>query len=71
MKLKYLFFIALLSLLMPGCSKERVYENIYEGMQQREQIVNPPDDPVPPKHPSYDEYKREREEILKDGSGEP
>ena len=54
-----LFFI-----LLPGCEKDRVYENIYDGLQKREQIVNPSNDPIPPEQQSYDAYKREREEIL-------
>jgi hypothetical protein len=50
-----------------GCtSRERVYENIYEGLQMREQIVNPSQEPVPPRPPDYSVYKRDREDILQD-----
>lgn len=51
-----------------GCqSKEKVYQGIYEGLKNREEIVRPSNDPVPQKRPGYDTYKREREVILKDG----
>jgi hypothetical protein len=57
--------ILILFLSAAGCtSKERVYENMYEGLKGREQIVNPSDEPVPPRPPDYSEYKRERENIL-------
>lgn len=46
-------------------SKERVYNSLYEGLHAREQIVNETTAPVPKEHPRYDEYKREREEILR------
>jgi hypothetical protein len=50
-----------------GCaSKEKVYEGVYEGPKQREQIVNPSNEPVPQKLPSYDEYKRERKKALRE-----
>jgi hypothetical protein len=43
-----------------GCaSKEKVYESVYEGLKQREQIVNPSNEPVPQKLPSYNEYLKE------------
>jgi hypothetical protein len=48
--------------------KERVYESIYEGMKQRERIVNPSNDPIPQEQQSYDEYKREREEFITSGN---
>lgn len=58
-----LFFIFILT----GCaSKEKVYQGVYEGLKQREQIVNHSNEPVPQKLPSYDEYKKEREKALKE-----
>jgi len=52
---------------LTGCmSKERVYEGVYEGLKQREQIVNPSNEPESQKLPSYDAYKREREKVLKE-----
>jgi hypothetical protein len=63
--LKYILFTGLLLLLMAGCTKERVYENVYQGLHQRERIVRPPDEPVPQEKHSYHEYQREREESLK------
>ena len=65
MKLKYLFFICFL-VLVAGCEKERVYENIYDGMMKREQILNREDKPIPQEQPSYDQYKKERAKSLKD-----
>ena len=60
-------FILISFLSAVGCtSKERVYENMYEGLKMREQIVNPSDEPVPPRPPDYSEYKRERENILQE-----
>jgi hypothetical protein len=58
-------YMFLLLLFIAGCTKKRVYESIYEGMKQRERIVNPSNDPVPQEQQSYDEYTREREEFLK------
>ena len=58
-------YMFLLLLFIAGCTKERVYESIYEGMKQRERIVNPSNDPIPQEQQSYDEYKREREVFLK------
>jgi hypothetical protein len=52
---------------LTGCaSKEKVYEGVYETLKQRDQIVNPSNEPVPQKLSSYDEYKREREKVLKE-----
>jgi hypothetical protein len=65
---KKAFIGALLIIAAAGCTKDRVYENIYEGMQNREQIVNPADDPIPPTQPSYDAYKRERAKALQQKS---
>lgn len=46
-----------------GCEKDRVYKSIYEGMKNREKIVNPSSDLTHQEQPSYDEYKRERENL--------
>ena len=66
MKFVYLLFLCLLLMFMVGCSKERAYENIYEGLKKREQIVNPSNEPIPREQQSYHEYVREREEVLQD-----
>ena len=61
----FLFFIFAVATL-PGCTgKEPVYRGVYEGLRMREQIVNPSDDPCAPTAPPYDEYREERERILK------
>ncbi|MFQ5586247.1 MAG: hypothetical protein ACE5GF_05425 [Thermodesulfobacteriota bacterium] len=62
---KSLTLICLLIAFLISCSKERVYEGIYEGLQERERILHPSDDPIPQEQRSYDEYKIEREESLK------
>ncbi|MEN8135409.1 MAG: hypothetical protein ABFS18_07710 [Thermodesulfobacteriota bacterium] len=64
MQLRYLSFLFLVLGVVAGCEKERVYEGIYEGMQQRERIINPSNEPIPQEQQSYDEYKRERDEFL-------
>ena len=65
-------FLCLFLLVMAGCARERVYENIYNGLQKREQIVNPADGPIPQDQPSYGQYKRQRADILeKDGEESP
>jgi hypothetical protein len=49
-----------------GCSPtEKVYRNMYNGLQNREQMLNPNDDHLPRENSGYDAYKKEREEILK------
>ena len=54
-----------ISSLVPACaSKERVYENLYEGLQHRERLVNPSEEDVPTEHRDYKDYKREREKAL-------
>lgn len=54
-----------------ACSaKEQLYGNIYEGLQAREQIINETSNPVPKGHPRYDEYQRERDEILRNNQNE-
>ncbi|MCI5164128.1 MAG: hypothetical protein D3917_19360 [Candidatus Electrothrix sp. AX5] len=60
-----LLLAAIPALLMIGCSKEEFYEGMYRGLQQREERVHPAAAPFPPEQPSYDDYRREREEALR------
>ena len=61
--------LALALLAFSGCSPaEKVYRNMYDGLQKREQMVNPSDDLLPRENSSYDAYTKEREEILKKDS---
>ena len=53
-------------LLLSACSQEGFYEGMYHGLQQREEMVHPSDEPFPPEQPSYETYRREREEALRD-----
>ncbi|MCI5142069.1 MAG: hypothetical protein D3909_10180 [Candidatus Electrothrix sp. ATG1] len=52
-------------LFLSGCSKEGFYQGMYHGLQQREEMVQPSDDSFPPEQPSYETYRREREEVLR------
>ena len=69
MQCKFLLIISLLAVIA-GCTKERIYENIYDGLQKREEIVHPSDEPTIDKQQSYEAYKRERAESLKKDGGE-
>jgi hypothetical protein len=70
MKRTGLLVFILLSICVWGCqSKEQVYRGVYEGLNNREQVIRPTSEPNPqpvtqPK-PGYDAYKREREQSLK------
>lgn len=66
MKTVSLLLLAASLLLVIGCSKEGFYEGMYHGLQQREEMVHPSDEPFPPEQPSYETYRREREEALRD-----
>ncbi|MDH4317598.1 MAG: hypothetical protein OEV64_04340 [Desulfobulbaceae bacterium] len=65
-KIIYPAVISFLALLTMGCQKDLVYENLYKGMQKREEIINPPPNEIPPEQQSYHEYKLEREKVLKE-----
>ncbi len=56
-----LFFIIALSL---GCSKERIYEGMYEGLKARQRIVGPPNE-TNSNEPSlsYRQYKNEKNKL--------
>lgn len=57
--------LLLIGCFLTGCSKEGFYEEMYRGLQQREEIAHPAADPFPPEQPSYETYRREREEVLR------
>jgi hypothetical protein len=67
-----LSLVCLFFSLLAGClSKEKVYEGVYEGLKQREQIVNPVDpsrEAGRQKLPGYDAYKRDREKALEENN---
>lgn len=57
--------IPLLLLLLSGCSsRQSFYEIIYNGLQNREALVRPSEEPVPPQQPSYEAYQQERDKNL-------
>ena len=64
MRYTFLILITLTLFFTFGCAKEQVYENIYNGLQQSEQMRNSSDEPIPLEQPSYEEYKRERDKAL-------
>lgn len=49
---------------LSACSQEGFYQGMYHGLQQREEVVHPSDEPFPDEQPSYEAYRREREEVL-------
>ena len=68
MKKVSLFFLAIIFSCLPGCSsKEQIYEGMYEGLQMGRDLREPAEDQDPvgaEELPDYQQYKREREEIL-------
>lgn len=57
--------VFILTLLACGCTPtDTVYRNLYEGMQKREEMVNPSAEPIPQDAITYDAYKRERDTII-------
>jgi hypothetical protein len=47
-----------------GCSKERLYENVYEGLKKRDEIKRHLNEQSPSDEPmSYQEYSNEKERI--------
>ncbi len=57
-------FAIILFLSLPGCSKERVYQNIYEGVRMKDGADRQPADPE--RMPPYEEYQRGRLDIIED-----
>lgn len=57
----------LLAGLLSGCTtQERVWGNLYEGAQMQQRQAGPPgSDPQPP-GPGYDEYLRQRREVVQE-----
>ena len=64
-----LFIVIIAVAITAGCAnKDRLYENIYQGTKTRDEVRSVSEDPsrIPPKQPdSYQEYKSERQEVLK------
>lgn len=67
-----LFFVVLLVSWLPACAnKGKIYRGVcqgmYDGLSQQREMKDP--EPIPPpgsETPTYDQYEREREEMLKD-----
>ena len=56
-------FLVLILMFVIGCGREAIYRGVYDGLQNREKMVNPSDEPNPQEEISYDEYKRERDSL--------
>ena len=56
---------AVLAAAVSGCaSKPEAYENVYNMLQSREQIVNPlREKPIGEKPMSYEQYEKERKKV--------
>jgi len=78
--LKTIWRFLILFLLMGGFSAcadknkilEGVYQGMYDGSGQMQEMKNP--EPVPPpgkESPTYEQYKKEREEMLKNQEHSP
>jgi len=55
-----LFVLAGLS----GCAKERVLGSLYEGVQMQNRQAAPPSGDASKPTPGYDEYLRQRREVI-------
>jgi len=64
----FILVITLFQATMTGCTKERVYENIYEGVRMQKQAEQHTDDPD--KMTEYNEYRKERREVTTEKSDE-
>lgn len=72
MKNIFLYFcISLTFIIFPGCCKETIYRNLYEGIRTQDELkiqsIESRQEGAPK---SYDQYKIERQERLKEESGE-
>lgn len=55
-----------------GCSTRQVYENVYHGLQTREQIVHPRSADEPPQKPmSYTDYEKARDAAVGSATKSP
>ena len=61
-----------LCLLAGACAPANTtYRNLYDGLQKREQMVNPNSGPMASEAPTYDSYTRERDEALNKDTRRP
>ncbi len=58
-------------MLLAGCTRQQVYENLYQGLHTRERLVHPPPPgEAPPAAPMpYDQYEKARQEASQNGGG--
>ena len=52
--------------LFGGCAKKQILGNLYEGIQMQKRQATPPcpNNDAPPPAPGYDEYIRQRREVI-------
>lgn len=55
--------LLVVSALLGGCAKQQVLGNLYEGVQMQNRQAAPAD--APP-FPGYDEYLRQRREVIQE-----
>lgn len=69
---KIMLLFTLLALLVgSGCArKERLLENLYEGVQMQNRQAAPPGAELPPPT-GYDEYQRQRREVVQGAPEKP
>lgn len=56
---------ALILINLAGCSQERFYEGIYEGVRMQDEAERKPAELDSDRMPGYDEYKKERQQVIK------
>jgi hypothetical protein len=65
------FCLSITCFIFPGCCKETIYRNLYEGIRTQDELKSQSIESRQERSPkSYDQYKIERQERLKDESGE-
>ena len=64
MRILIITIILVILVISYGCSKERLYENVFEGLKKRDEIKRHPNEQSPSDDPiSYQEYLNEKERI--------
>ena len=64
----FILIITLIQATLAGCTKERVYGNIYQGVRMQKQAEQHAGDLD--KMPEYNEYREERREVTTEKSDE-
>ena len=71
MRVPIILLAVVTMVLLTGCGKDQLYENFYEGMNFREEMLRPTGEPgAATSPPSYQTYKRERQEDMGNSDGQ-